>query len=111
MRTFSLVQEFGEGIQIDPLWLVPAAFAYWAGDVASVFVTLAVLGFFDGHVGFAIAVLALDKDLNFNHHWLLSGALNKKSRPRLVALSPRRVDRPCLMTRGIWLHGSLMLAP
>jgi hypothetical protein len=83
VRALRLKQELSEVFQANPLGLVSAAFAYRAGDVASVFVSLAVLGFTHGQVSLAVAVLAFAKNLNFDHHWLLSGALNKKSRPRL----------------------------
>jgi hypothetical protein len=83
MWALRLKQEFSEGIQVNPLGSITAAFAYRAGYVASVFVTVAVLGFAYRHVSLAVAVHAVNKDLNFDHHWLLSGALNKKSRPRL----------------------------
>jgi hypothetical protein len=68
-----LNQEFGEVIQTDPLGLVTAACVYQAGYIVGNHAVLAVPSISDKQVSFAVAVLALDKNLIFDHHRLLSG--------------------------------------
>jgi hypothetical protein len=68
-----LAHELSELFQADPLGLVAATCAHRARGIAGILATLTVLGFSVGQIGFTVAVLAMDKDLNFDHHWLLSG--------------------------------------
>jgi hypothetical protein len=65
--TLRLNQEVSEVIQVDPLRLVTGAITHRARDVTGIFVTLAVLGFAYRHVSLSVAVLALCKNLYFDH--------------------------------------------
>jgi hypothetical protein len=67
MWALCLSQEFSEVFQTDPFGLVTAAFTHRARDITGIFVTMAVLGFAYRHVSLAVAVLALCKNLYFDH--------------------------------------------
>jgi hypothetical protein len=62
-----LKQEFSEVFQADPFGLITAAITHRARDITGIFVTMAVLGFAHRHVSLAVAVLALRKNLYFDH--------------------------------------------
>ncbi len=66
MGALRLMQAFSEDTQVDPLGLIAAAFAYRAGDVTGIFMSLAILGSTYWQVSFATAVLALDEILGYD---------------------------------------------
>jgi hypothetical protein len=67
MGALRLLQEFSKVFQTDPLGLLTAAITRRTGDITGIFVTLAVLGFAYRNVSLAVAVLALCKNLYFDH--------------------------------------------
>jgi hypothetical protein len=67
MWALCLNQEFSEIIQGDPRGLIAAAFTHGTRDMTNIFMSLAVLCFSHRQISFAIAVLALCKNLYFDH--------------------------------------------
>jgi hypothetical protein len=67
MWALRLKQKFSEVFQTDPFRLITAAITHRAWDITGIFVTLAVLSFAHWQVSLAVAVLALCKNLYFDH--------------------------------------------
>jgi hypothetical protein len=74
-----LLEHDGELGQSDPPWLIAAALAHRTGSITGVLAPLVIFAFADRQVCLALAVLALGKDLDFDHRNLLKTKIRSMS--------------------------------